>query len=141
MRTAISAPTTAASSSTSLTAAQQQEITDIASRDANVLRITQGLSIANTKVVAWSNSQGTLIGAGVAMSLAQPATIEGEWRSVSWDSSQTTYGVTVYTAKLSNVTTVNVWVDLTKGAVVAWSANRTATLETDPLIIATPATQ
>jgi hypothetical protein len=135
------APTTATSSNTPLTAAQQQEITDLTSHDPNVLRITQGLSIANTEVVPWYNSQGTLIGAGVAMTLAQPATIEGEWRTVNWDSSRTLYGVTILTARLSNVTTINVWVDLTKGAVVGWSPNRTAKPETAPLIIATPATQ
>ena len=64
----------------------------------------------------WANGQGTLIGAGVVMSLAQPATIEGEWRGITWmDSSKTKYGVTVYNAKLSNITTVDVWVDLAKG--------------------------
>jgi len=104
--------------------------------------VIQGLSISNTRLVVWANGQGVLVGASVAMSLEQPATIEGEWRGISWmDSSKTKYGVTVYNAKLSNVKTVDVWVDLGKGAVVGWSANSDAKVETGSVIIATPAAQ
>jgi hypothetical protein len=140
--TAAAAPTTATPSDSTLTSEQQQEILDLISRDPNVLRVMQGLAVANTKIVLWNNGQGTLIGCATAITLAQPATIDGEWRSVAWvDSSQTTYGVTIYTAKLSNVTTVNVWIDLGKGAVVGWSANSDAKVETGPVIITPPAIQ
>ena len=67
------------------------------------------------------------------MSLAQPATIEGEWRGITWmDSSQTQYGVTVYNAKLSSITTVDVWVDLAKESVVGWSTNSDVKVESGP---------
>jgi hypothetical protein len=102
----------------------------------------EGLSVSDSKLVLWENGEGTLIGGAMALNLAQPATIEGEWRSISWtDSSKSDYAVTIFTAKVSNVTTVNVWVDLRKGEVVGWSPNSDAKPETTPVIIATPATQ
>jgi hypothetical protein len=125
-----------------MTQEQQQEILDLSSRDPNVSRILQGLSVANTKIAVWGNGQGTLIGGAVILTLSQAATIDGEWRGISWvDSSKTNYGVTIYTAKLSNVTAVNVWVDLAKGAVVGWTADSAAKPETTPVIISTPARQ
>jgi len=113
-------------------------VVDLASQDPNVLRITQGLTVSQSNLVLWTNGQAAVIGGAVALTLSQP--IEGEWRSVNWvDSAKTNYGVTVYTARLSNVTTVDVWVDLGKGAVVGWSPNSDAKVETGPVIIATPA--
>ena len=102
----------------------------------------QGLNVTKSNLVLWTNGQGALVGAAMALTLTQPATIEGEWRSVSWmDAAKTKYGVTVYNAKLSNVTKVDVWVDLGKGAVVGWSPNSDAKVEMGPVMIATPSAQ
>ncbi|MGA2286254.1 MAG: hypothetical protein ABSG55_08310 [Dehalococcoidia bacterium] len=100
--------------------------------------LISGLTTTSSKLAAWPNSQGTVIGGVMILSLVQPATLAHEWRSVSWaDSSRTTYVVTVYTAKLSNITTIDIWVDLQKGVVVGWSPNSDATIVTPPTIVAT----
>jgi hypothetical protein len=142
--TAVSLPTAAATPSTprpSLTSEQKQNLVDIASKDANITHVMAGLSAPTSSVAAWANSQGTLIGGVVIMNLAQPATIDGEWRGISWDSSKVSYLITVYTAKFSNVTAVNAWIDLGKAAVVGWTADSGAHVEATPVIIATPAPQ
>jgi hypothetical protein len=110
----------------------------IVSNDARVQALISGLTTTSSKLAAWPNSQGTVIGGVMILSLVQPATLAHEWRSVSWaDSSRTTYVVTVYTAKLSNITTIDIWVDLQKGVVVGWSPNSDATIVTPPTIVAT----
>jgi hypothetical protein len=113
-------------------------MTSIVSADARVSALTSGLSTSASRLTAWTNSQGTLIGGVMILSLVQPATLEHEWRSIRWaDSTKTIYAVTVYTAKLSNVTTLNIWVDFQKRAVVGWSPNSDAKVETGPTVVAT----
>jgi hypothetical protein len=111
---------------------------DIVSADTRISALTSGLTTSKSQLAAWSNGQGTVIGGAMILALSQPATLEHEWRSISWaDSTRSTYTVTVYTAKLSNITTIDIWVDLQKGVVVGWSPNTDAHIDTPPTIVAT----
>ncbi len=120
-----------------LTSDLKQNLVDLASKDANIARVLAGLSAPKSSVAAWANSEGTLIGGVVVMELSQPATIDGEWRGVSWDSAKVSYLVTVYTAKFSNVTAVNVWIDLGKAAVIGWTPDAAAKAEATPVVVGT----
>jgi hypothetical protein len=121
-----------------LTSDQQQQLLSIVSSDARITNLTSGVTVASSKLATWNTGQGTLIGGVQILTLTQPATMDEEWRGINWaDSAKSTYSVIVYTAKLSNVTRIDIWVDLQKGAVVGWSPNTDAKVEAGPTVVAT----
>ncbi len=113
-------------------------MTSIVSADPRITDLLNGLTTSRSQLAPWLDGQGNLIGGVMVLTLSQPATLTHEWRGISWaDSTKTIYSVIVYDAQLSNVTRIDIWVDLRTQSVVGWSPNSDATPITTPAIVTT----
>jgi hypothetical protein len=111
------------SSVPTLTAAQVQSATDVARGDPTIAAILAGRSAASKNVVVWTTEKGALLGGVVTLDLAQAATLSGTWIDLDYDCSETAsppYGSVRFGATVQNVTSLTVFVDLTRHKVAGF---------------------
>jgi len=89
---------TLAGSTPTLTAAQKQQVTDIADRDATLRALLQGRGTSTKSLVAWTTERGTLLGGVITLSLDTPATLSVNGTTLFADPS--TPPVHTYTASI-----------------------------------------
>jgi len=95
-----------------LTTEQRQPVVAIASNDSRVRQLVQDEPLTVSDVIPWSDGTGEFIGGVATVALGEPRTIDGVWLGVVFGADEVTYDSMPYRAKLSNVTSLTVWVDL-----------------------------
>jgi len=121
-----------------LTAEQRQRVVEIALNDSRVGQLVQDERLTVSDVIPWSDGTGEFIGGGAILALEEPHTIDGVWLGVVFGADEITYDSMPYRARLSNVSSLMVWVDLHRAEVVGLEPDHDARPEGTPEILATP---
>ena len=119
----------------SLTVPQRQQVADIAVDDPRIRQLIQEQPAEVAGVVVWTKGTGELIGGVVTLRLTGPRTVQGEWLGLDYDRTEATsppYTSVPYRAKYSNVTSLEVMVDLDRGQVVGVTPDHDAEAEGTP---------
>ena len=121
-----------------LTAEQRQRVVEIALNDSRVGQLVQDEGLTVSDVIAWSDGTGGFIGGVATVALGEPRTLDGVWLGVVFGADEITYDSMPYRAKLSDVTSLAVWIDLHRAEVVGLQPDHNARAEGTPEILATP---
>lgn len=109
-----------------LDTSQRVRIMSILSSDKGITSLLAGHSFTQVGTTAWTRSEGTIIGAAVRLELIHQATLAGNWSVLQYncnDGGVQPYTVSIYSAKQSNVSYLDLLIDLGLERVVATQAD------------------
>lgn len=114
----------------SLTRAQREQAIALITADPRLKALLGDRPWQIKEVGVWHTSTGRVIGAAAMVVLSGPTTLEGEWLGMDWDESRSPPYLSVpLRAKFSNVSHIEVSVDLERGEVVSLFPGLGARLE------------
>lgn len=133
-------------------AEQREQISALALAEPRVARLLQSSSVPGltpqvTKVTPLTSGT-TLVGGVAELALGQATTLEGEWPGIASpcrrggeQPATPVHTPTLYRARYSNVTTLDVFVDVNTGQVIGISPGIGAQLEGEPVWLSDPSTR
>jgi hypothetical protein len=101
---------------------QSAQAVDLTVEDPRISSLAEGLGSEVTDVAPWSmdGTQDTIIGADVTIGWQNPSTLEADWPLVGWSNEENSYTVQLTHYRLSDVTSLEVFVTFEPSAVVGF---------------------